>query len=203
MFKPNHVITCLGDSVTEAPEGYVTHIYRILYVLHPDVPVRVVNAGFSGDRVTDMLARVDRDVIATKPDYVTISVGINDVWHDLLPGRHGVPLAEFRSAYEEILARLQAQTKARLYLMTTSVIGEDLANEPNRRLAQYNAVIRQASERGGHVLVDINAAFHDAIERGRLLNPVYQLTTDGVHPNPAGHLLYALMILKAFGMPVS
>jgi lysophospholipase L1-like esterase len=197
LLKPNDVLVCLGDSITEAAEGYVGQVANHLYVHHPDTPVRVLNAGVSGHRIVDLLARLDRDVVVHQPQWVTVSVGINDVWHQLIPGHYGIPLPEFRTGYEELVARLKAGTQARLFLMTTTVIGEDLDNEPNRTLSGYNAVIRELADREGLGLIDLNQAFCDAIQRGRAANPVYHLTYDGVHPTPAGHQLIAAQVLKA------
>lgn len=197
LLHSNDVLVCLGDSITEAAEGYVGQVYNHLYVHHPDTPVRVLNAGVSGHRIVDLLARLDRDVIAPDPQWVTVSVGINDVWHRSLPGHHGISLPDFRTGYDELVARLKAGTKARIFLMTTTVIGEELANEPNRTLSGYNAVVRDLAAREGLGLIDLNQAFHDAIRRGRSVNPVYHLTYDGVHPTLAGHQLIAAHVLRA------
>ncbi|MGE5623628.1 MAG: SGNH/GDSL hydrolase family protein [Methanocella sp.] len=197
LLRGNDVLVCLGDSITEAAEGYVGQVANHLYVCHPETRVLVLNAGISGHRIVDLLARLDRDVIDRKPQWVTVSVGINDVWHELIPGHRGISLPDFRTGYEELVARLKAGTQARLFLMTTTVIGEELENEPNRTLRGYNAVIRELAEREGLGLIDLNQAFQDAIRRGRAVNPVYHLTYDGVHPTPAGHHLIATHVLKA------
>lgn len=197
LLRQNDVVVCLGDSITAAPEGYVGMVYNYLYACHPETPVLVLNAGVSGNRIVDLLARLDQDVIARDPQWLTVSIGINDLWHHLIPGHHGVSVSDFRAGYEELLSRLKTGTRARIFLMTTTAIGEDLDNEPNRRLAEYNAVIRDLAAREGHALIDLNRAFHEAIRRGRAFNPVYHLTYDGVHPTPAGHQLIATQVLKA------
>ena len=40
-----------------------------------------VNRGVGGDRVPDVYARIVRDIIKIKPDYMSILVGVNDIWH--------------------------------------------------------------------------------------------------------------------------
>src|SRR5688572_24409172 len=77
-------IVTLGDSITQGgaqPGGYVWLLERYLKAAYPDTPIAVVNAGISGHKATDMQARFERDVLAAKPQLVTISVGVNDVWH--------------------------------------------------------------------------------------------------------------------------
>ena len=47
-------------------------------------------AGISGHKSDQMLARLDKDVLSKKPQWMTLSCGVNDVWH----GPRGVPLDE-------------------------------------------------------------------------------------------------------------
>ena len=69
--------------------------------------VRCINAGIGGNKVGDMLERVGDDVIAHNPDWVTVSVGINDVWH----GINGTPIDVFKEKYDELIRRLMDQTE--------------------------------------------------------------------------------------------
>jgi acyl-CoA thioesterase-1 len=88
-----HRIVTLGDSITEAggqPGGYVWWMARYLRAVYPSQNIEVVNAGISGHKSTDMQARFQRDVLDKKPDLVTISVGVNDVWHAFRDFEHGV-----------------------------------------------------------------------------------------------------------------
>ncbi len=47
------------------------------------------------------------------------------------------------------MGRLQAETDARLALISLSVIGEDLEHEANQRIAIYNETIRRVAESTG------------------------------------------------------
>lgn len=82
-------IIFIGDSVTESgkfkdPErigtGYVRLIHDYLKVSNPGRKIEIVNQGISGNRIPDLVARWDKDVIALQPDLLSISIGINDVW---------------------------------------------------------------------------------------------------------------------------
>ncbi len=73
-------IIFFGDSITELglqPEGYITLIKNQLMKKWPSV--EIIGAGIGGNKVTDLQMRVDRDVIAKKPDIVFVYIGINDV----------------------------------------------------------------------------------------------------------------------------
>src|SRR5512140_2657050 len=66
-------IVFLGDSITEQggqPHGYVTLLNETLTTLHPGITV--IGAGISGNKVTDLQARLDRDVISKQPTLVMI-----------------------------------------------------------------------------------------------------------------------------------
>ena len=77
-------IAFLGDSITQAgagPNGYARLIDEAIAKGKPDLGVKVIYAGISGNRVPDLQKRLDRDVLSKKPTVVFIYIGINDVWH--------------------------------------------------------------------------------------------------------------------------
>ena len=45
--------------------------------------IKFINRGKSGDRITDVYARIKEDIINIKPDYMSILIGVNDVWHEI------------------------------------------------------------------------------------------------------------------------
>ena len=53
---------------------------KIFSVLFPNVPLNIINAGISGNNSTDGLNRLERDVIAYKPDLTVVCFGLNDNW---------------------------------------------------------------------------------------------------------------------------
>jgi len=189
-------IVFLGDSITQDGNGYVSVVESIIGALAPDMKLTYINAGVGGHKVTDMLERIGESVIAHDPDWVTISVGINDVWH----GHNGVPIEEFRKKYNELVRRLSKQTVAKLVLFTTTVIGEELDSEANHRLVEYNEHIRKVAKRRKLLLVEMNGAFHGAISDWHKIGTDLRFTTDGVHTNPIGAYLMAHTLAKAWGV---
>lgn len=184
----------IGDSITEDPQGYTRLVPTMVSARYPELRIEYFPRGVGGNRVGDLLERLDRDVLGNDPapSWISISVGINDVWH----GAAGTPPGRFRELYDTILLRL-ADTKARLVCLTTTVIGEELDNEQNTALVTYNDAIRElAFERGAQV-VDMNAAFRDAIQRAQASNPDFRYTTDGVHMDTYGSYLMSMTLLGA------
>jgi acyl-CoA thioesterase-1 len=209
-----HRIVVVGDSITELgadPGGYVSLLEHALAVLDAQHPIEIVNAGVSGDRSPDMLARFERDVLAHRPDLVAISVGTNDVWHAFhdwdtgldhaggdLPS--GVPLNSFTSNLDAMM-RMAEAAGIRVVLLSPAIIGEDLDGPGNLRLADYVRADRDLAAAHGCLFIDLNAPFRQVIALWRQhAGPTMNLlTTDGVHLNAAGNHLMAATILRELG----
>lgn len=198
LLEDGHKIVFVGDSITAAPDGYVKVVEHMLSAIAPGLRLTYVNSGIPGNKVTDILDRIGETVIAHDPDWITLSIGINDVWH----GINGVPVERFTPLYDEVVTRLQKQTVARIALFTTTVIGEDLESEANQKLVPYNDFIRETAGKRKALLVPMNEEFHRAISARRKVADGEELrfTTDGVHMNPIGDLLMAMTLLRAWGM---
>ncbi len=207
---PDQVVVTLGNSITElgeTPRGYVSLMRRVLSMMNPDKHIIIVNSGISGHKATDMAARFQRDVVAFQPDWVTISVGINDVWHGFDKdhpnggGPQSVPLPLFREEVTRMIDTAYAH-KIRVALFTTTVIQENLESPENTLLVGYNAALREIAGQHHCLLIDQNAAFHEA------LKPMQKpgmpnsgaLTVDGVHMLPDGDWLMARTALVGFGI---
>ncbi|HET7560196.1 MAG TPA: SGNH/GDSL hydrolase family protein [Limnochordia bacterium] len=198
-------VLMIGDSITDCDRrgnhkplgaGYVREIADLVAARYPERSIEFINQGISGNTVRDLARRWETDVLAYEPDWLSISIGINDVWRQL-DGRpeQAVLIDEYRATYGELLVKSTASGKTRLILMETSVIGEQPDAEGNRLLEPYNLCIRQLAAEYGAVVVPMRRAFFTAIAR----RPQQQWTTDGVHPNAAGHALMALTWLGALG----
>jgi len=173
-----------------------------------------VPAGIGGHKSNDMLARLDRDVLSKKPQWMTLSCGVNDVWH----GAKGVPLDDAQAAatkYEmsnpkesakgtykknitEIVEKAQA-AGAKVMILTATVIGEDPSKIENHKLAPYNDFLRDLAKEKHLLLADLNEDFQKRL-KAENKPTVKVLTMDGVHMNTEGNKLMALGILKAFGL---
>jgi acyl-CoA thioesterase-1 len=202
-----HRIVTLGDSITQGgahPGGYVWLIDHYLQTLYPDHKIEIVNAGISGHKSTDMLARFQRDVLDKKPDLVTISVGINDVWHGFTPehpagyGPNRVPLEDYRRNVETML---QAAQKAgvKVVMFTTTIFEDQPESIRNGRIAGYNDTLRSLAHQYGAHVADQNTAFMEAWAKNGPNGP--RLTSDQVHMAPPGDELMARTALLAFGIP--
>ena len=189
-------IVFFGDSITERgerPDGYVALVRdRLLRGTWLEGSV-VINAGISGDKVTDLQKRLSRDVLEKNPTAVVIYIGINDVWHFVLPNHRGTPKDTFGIVLNEIIQSIRA-TKARVMLCTPTVIGEkkNRENPQDAMLDEYAAVSRTVAKELGIPLCDLHALFTATEEKLNADNSEKGvLTTDRVHLNAAGNKLVA------------
>jgi len=197
-----------GDSITDCGrawpvgeraglgDGYVAFVDSLLSVYRPDVRIRVLNTGISGNRVIDLAARWQRDVLALEPDWLSVLIGINDVWRQfeqtLDPNQVTIELYE--SVYRRLLERTRPHLQG-LVLMSPYLIEPD-PNDPMRtRMDAYGRVVQRLAVDFDAVFVDLQAAFN-----GYLLHrPPQSLCDDRVHPNKIGHMVIASAFLTAIG----
>jgi acyl-CoA thioesterase I len=200
-------IVFIGDSITDVgrrqePEGmghgYVRIIRDFLCARDLANAPRIVNTGISGDKVTDLARRWKQDVLAHRPDVLSIKIGINDVWHGLGPDRDGVTVNDFVSTYRELLEQVKNQLpRCQLVLCEPSVIWTPAPEQGNEELQPYvKAVNDLAGEFAAAALVPLHRAFIQA--RQKRADIVW--APDGVHPSTAGHMLIAVTWLKATGL---
>lgn len=203
--KSGEKIAFLGDSITAqgmlAPgKGGVGYCRLVISDLEANgIKVEPIGAGRSGRRSNDMLARLQRDVIAKKPDWMTLSCGVNDVWH----GAKGVELADYKKNINEIVDKAQA-AGIKVMILTATMIKEDAGNEFNKKLAGYNEFLRQIAQEKKCLVADLNAEMQSTIDEMKKKNPLSAggkyLTRDGVHMNEAGNRMMAVGVLKGFGL---
>jgi lysophospholipase L1-like esterase len=177
--------------------GYPALIAAQLTFEHPG-HYEVLNRGISGHRIVDLDARIKADCINLEPDVLSILIGINDVWHELM-FQNGVAADKFERVYGTMLEEtLQALPRLKLILIEPFVLPgaatqeklEQFENETElRRLAtvrlarQFNAALLPAQQ-----------LFSDAAMK---TNPG-DWCSDGVHPTPAGQWLLAQSWLKLY-----
>ncbi|HBJ84759.1 MAG TPA: hypothetical protein DDZ88_12990 [Verrucomicrobiales bacterium] len=178
-------IVCIGDSITGVYyhtgglRAYPEMLQTALQKIHPQAQVTVRNAGISGDTTTGGLKRLERDVLAHKPHLVTIMFGMNDLVR--------TPVADFQNNLREIIRRCRA-IDAEVILCTQNSIIES-PQRPGAKLAEFTQAIRDIAKAESLPVADCFAAFEavhakDALEWNLLLS-------DPIHPNMAGHKLFA------------
>lgn len=196
-----------GDSITDAGRkkevdsckgmGYPMLVAAKLGFDYPN-EYEFINRGISGNRISDLLARIKKDMINESPDVMSILIGVNDVWHEIVGG-NGVRADLFETIYDLLIKELKsALPNLRIMIMEPFVL-KGTATESNleefqTEVALRGAVARRVAEKHGLEFIPLQEKFDEAVE----LAPESYWLTDGVHPTAAGHELIAREWIKQF-----
>jgi acyl-CoA thioesterase-1 len=156
-----------------------------------------------------MRARFERDVLSHNPEVVSISVGVNDVWHGFydfeqnkelksFDPRFGEDLREFREDLEWMATELSQRNVLTVFVSPT-MIGEQEANRENALLAEYIVVMRKVAEEHEALYCPMNERMWEQLMCIRPANPDFALTTDGVHMTTIGAGIMAFNLLTTLG----
>ena len=203
LFQSGDKVLFIGDSITDcgrrdthAPlgHGYVRKITELITAKYPERDITYVNKGIGGDIVEGLENRWDVDVIAEKPKWLSVKIGINNASRQY---GEGVSTDEYlpiwEACYRRILTRAKTELDASLFLFEIFYIEEDVDMPRPLAVDAYNESIYRLAEEFDARLIPTNAVFDLAVAArpGALWT-----TQDGVHPNAEGHTLMALEFLK-------
>lgn len=204
--KENDTLLFIGDSITDANrnrdailggwsswgDGYVHLIQSYLTAFHPTKRLMVINQGISGNRIIDLSNRWEEDVLALQPNWVTIMIGVNDVWRhfdDALFRRDEQVTQElFHQHYRQIIEQTMASKSIKGIVLLSAFMVEANQDDPmNKMLHSYNQLTKKLAEQYGLTYIDIQAEINKFLQT----TPSYVLSFDRVHPSMAGHMLIA------------
>lgn len=194
--KDGEKIAFMGDSITQAGAQSGGYVRLVISGLEANgIKATAIPAGISGHKSNQMLARLEKDVLSKKPDWMTLSCGVNDVWH----GAKGVPLDQYKENITKIVDQCQS-AGIKVMILTSTMIGEDAPNENNQKLASYNAFLINLAKEKKCLLADLNAAMQAELAKAGVDRKDKMLTKDGVHMNADGNKMMAVGVLKGFGL---
>ena len=208
----NSKLVFIGDSITDCErtrpvgeglfgaigKGYVALVDATLGAVCPEKIIRVVNMGCGGNTVRDLKNRWPTDVIALKPDWLAVMIGINDVWRQFdLPKMTEIHVgpAEYATTLDELVAKTRPLVKG-LVLLTPYYMEPNRQDKMRARMDEYGRIVKKIATRHGAVFVDTQAAFD------KVLKHIYPATLgwDRVHPTAVGHMVLARAFLAGIGM---
>jgi acyl-CoA thioesterase-1 len=190
-------VVCHGHSV---PAGYFRtpevrpldsypHLLRAgLAARFPTAVTNVIVTAIGGENSEAGAARFERDVLALRPDVVTIDYALND-------RKLGLERAE--RAWRVMLDACRARGVPVILLTPTAEARASLA-DPADPLHQHAALVRSLAAEYGVGLVDSLAAFQAHVAAGGSLE---ELLSQSNHPNRRGHELVAAGLLAWFPAP--
>ena len=197
-----------GDSITDCSrnrekdrsmgEGWANMVAGKLGSEYPGEYV-FVNRGIGGNRSIDVCARVERDILNIAPDYMSILMGVNDVWHGFDSNQDGISVKKFERNYRMLLDDvLEALPNIKIMILgafvTEGKVIEQYGPEFRREVDLRVEATRRVAKEYGLPFVDLQAVFDEACAKA----PASCWTVEGVHPLPAGHALIAEQWIKTF-----
>ena len=215
LFENFDRIVFAGDSVTdmgrEKPlsEGlfdrlgrsYVRVIENMLVAWYPELLIRVTNAGNAGNTSRDLLKRFHEDVVALKPDWVSICIGINDVWRQFdcpaMPDTHVLP-EEYQENVETMILSVKDSVKG-VFLCTPYYMEPNKEDAMRKRMETYVQICRELADKHGCILVD----FQKMYEAYCFIRHSSCFAWDRVHPNQMGATMMAKVFLDKCGFDYS
>lgn len=196
-----------GDSITDADRrrendqnyGYgYPNLFAAEVLKNKPYEFDFVNRGISGDKIVDVYARIKMDIINLKPDYMSMLIGVNDVWHELNE-ENGVAAEKFEKVYDMLISEiLEALPDLKIILLEPFVLKgcgtERYYDVFREEVIKRAEAVKRIADKYNLKFVPLQAKFDEAAQGG---NDTYWLA-DGVHPTAAGHCLIKDELMKTF-----
>ena len=199
-----------GDSITDMKWGrnqkdrnhYLGHSYVFLLASRlgvdmADANLEFFNRGVSGNKVSDLRKRWQKDAIEINPDWLTVLIGVNDVSQ----GRgQPVDLKKWEQDYRHILNQSRrANPKLKIILMDPFVLRMTRLNSDDQwkywrgEIDKLGKIVVRLAKDFNAIHVETQKIFDQAASQVSSGNWIW----DGVHPLPQGHELIARNWLQA------
>lgn len=208
IFENMDRIVFAGDSVTDMesanPVGeglfddvgrsYVRILENMFAAYYPETLIRVTNSGISGNTSRTLLERFDRDVVDLNPDWVSICIGINDVWRQFdcpaMPDTHVLP-DEYEKNVETMILKVKGRVKG-IFILSPYIMEPCTEDKMRARMDEYVAICKKLAEKHGCVFVDFQKMYEDYCK----IRHSASIAWDRIHPNQMGATLMAREFLK-------
>ena len=201
-------IVFAGDSVTDMESvrpvgeglfdnlgrGYVRILENMFSSFYPEVFLRVTNSGIASNTSRDLLERYDRDVVALNPDWVSICIGINDVWRQFdspaMLDQQVMP-DEYETNVETMILKVKDNVKG-VFVLSPYIIEPNREDPMRKRMDEYVEICKNLAEKHGCIFVD----FQEMYEKYCQIRHSSYIAWDRIHPNQIGATLMAKEFLK-------
>lgn len=208
----NLVFLFQGDSITDGNRGrtadpnhimghgYAFSIASRLGADYPEKHLTFYNRGISGNKVTDLEARWQKDTLDLKPDLLSVLVGINDSASVVFNRQPVVSVAKYGEVYQSLLDQTRQQFPEILMVLCNPFLlpvgkAKDNLLAYKADLEQRQTIVKNLASAYNAVFVDFQAVFDKACHRAAADYWIW----DGVHPTVAGHELMAREWMKQVG----
>lgn len=204
VLKKGSRVAVVGDSITEQ-KLYSRYLELYLSACLPQLDLRVIQLGWSGETAPGFANRMNNDLLPWKPDVVTTCYGMNDGSYRAFEEGIG---KRYENAMADIVGRLK-KAGATVVVGGPGAVDVDFFKNPNTKPPVYNdnlsrlgGLAKGLAEKEGFPFADVFGSMFSSMEKAKAaLGAGYDVCgKDGFHPGPNGHLLMAYAFLKAMGV---
>ena len=205
LFQGDSITDCgrARDNNTHVGTGYAVLVKSQLGFENPG-EYEFYNKGISGNRIVDLYARIKADIINLSPDYISILIGVNDVWHEFF-GHNGVDADKYEKIYCMLIEEIkEALPDVKIMIMEPfclQVTATNDAEEGTNKWSMIDAEVRKRAAKSKKVAEKYNLVF---VELQNLFDKATEIKegrywlADRVHPTAIGHELIKREWMKAF-----
>ena len=203
-----------GDSITDCGRsrednaqigtGYALLVKSQLGFEKPN-QYEFYNRGISGNRIVDVYARIKVDTINLRPDYMSLLVGVNDVWHELGGRRNGVTAEKYEKIYELLIEEIkEALPDVKIMILEPFVLKASATENTEDCPDKWNLFSTEVKKRAAkakEIAEKYDLPFiplQDKFDEAAKLAPNHYWLADGVHPTTAGHEIIKREWIKSF-----
>ena len=198
-----------GDSITDAGRnreldgfkgmgtGYPAYVSARLALDNPG-DYNFYNKGISGNRIVDVYARIKSDIINLKPDYMSILIGVNDVWHEF-SYNNGVDTEKFVKIYSMLIEEIkEALPDIKIMILEPFMLAgtatEDKAEAFRKEVEEKAAAAKKVAEKYSLPFMELQKDLDELAKKA----PNDYWLADGVHPQITFHQYIADKWIKMF-----
>lgn len=150
----------------------------------------------------DIYARIKKDCWNIQPDFISLLMGINDVWHEI-GDQNGVDADRFYRVYRMLVEdTMERLPNVKFILMEPFVLPGTGTSEGWETFAKELPLRVQAVRQIAEELHTLFLPLQEMFEKACEVQPPEYWLMDGVHPTPAGHQLIADAWLNLFDREV-
>lgn len=201
--RDGHTFLFQGDSITDGNRtrdndwnhvmghGYQFIIASKLWYEFSNKGFHFFNRGVSGNKVTDLADRWQKDTLDLTPDVLSILIGINDT-SAFLNGNHDFTGENYHDGLRALLEQTKEQLPDIQFVLCEPFVlpvgsVKDRWDEYSNEIKKRQQSVLKLSQEFNAVFVPFQTAFNKALSKA----PAAYWIWDGIHPMPAGHELMA------------
>lgn len=198
-----------GDSITDTNRirereenigaGYALLASAELGYLNP-AQYKFINKGISGNQIVDLYARMKTDILNIKPDYMSILIGVNDVWHGF-SNNNAVDAEKYYKVYSMLIEEVIEELPDTKIMLLEPYVLEDYVTSIDGIWETFKEEVALRAKKAREIADKYNLVFvplQEEFDKASKEHGVRYYTYDGVHPTPFGHELIKRQWLKGF-----